>query len=128
MKTFRRTGISLAATVLALAGAAEALTLYSAPLNGGDGRQLACRVLNVSSQTREVTIEILSSNPVVTLAGPSTFNVSAAQANTLTHGSTAVAYCKVTISTSKTNFRMAFTVEHDVGSGDFVTIATTPVE
>jgi hypothetical protein len=69
MKTLRRTGISMA-TVLALAGAADALTLYSAPLNGGEGRQLACRVLNVSGQTREVAIETFASNPVVNTHGP----------------------------------------------------------
>jgi hypothetical protein len=127
MKTLRRTGISMAA-VLALSGSAEALTLYSAPLNGGEGRQLACRVLNVSSQAREVTIEMFLSNPVVTLTGPHTFNLAAALANGITHGSTAAAYCKVTIGSSKSNFRMAFTVEQDLGSGDFVTIANTPLE
>src|SRR5262245_48905525 len=118
-KTLRRAVASMA-VLAALAGTTEALTLYSAPLNGGDGRQLACRVLNISSQTREVTIEMLSSNPVVTLAGTTTFNLTGGHANSLTHGSTATAHCKVTISTSKTNFRMTFAVEHDLGSGDFV--------
>jgi hypothetical protein len=117
----------LIALGLAPAAGVEAATLFSAPLNNATGFFVRCFVVNISGQTRDVTLEIISVAGI-TQVGPSTVALPSGTGTSLTSSSGAFQYCKLTVEGGKSTVRATFTVEENVGGGDAVTIATTPLE
>jgi hypothetical protein len=67
---FRRTLIT-AAIILTLSGTVHAATLYTPPLIPRESSVLECHIVNVSSETRTITVILFDSiGDIVTQSGP----------------------------------------------------------
>jgi hypothetical protein len=111
------TALLVAATVTA-AGAA----LWSPPLSGGYGTRLSCRVMNISSSTKYVTIQIVSGQAAEVLANTA-LQVQPGHSISATTAGTGTGYCWVG-GIAKRESRITFTVQ---SQSDFSTLTAAQV-
>jgi hypothetical protein len=116
--------------VVGLAGTVEAATLFTPLLNGEDetgDRQFACRVVNVSNDTREVILEIITIGGN-TIEGPTPTALPPNMGTAIVISGGTRAFCKITVKGSKSTVRGALEIEENTGNGDFFTIVAVPAQ
>lgn len=100
----------LVASTATHAGAA----LWSAPLSGGYGTRLTCRVMNVSSSTKSVTIQIANGNAGEVLANTA-IQVQPGHSVSATTADKATGYCWVG-GIARKDARITFSVVDETGA------------
>jgi hypothetical protein len=109
-----------------MAGAADAVTLFTPPLapdNGNEDQQLDCYLVNVSDKVREATIEVRNRDGEVLKSVPVTLNPGAEEVASV-EASEEPRYCKFDVQGGRTSFRASVLVRQE-GVG---TISALPAQ
>ena len=122
--------VVLAVASLAPIPTTGAATLFSPMVNAANsGRLLRCSVVNVGSETKDVTFEIVLASNGSTLVGPLTRTIPPGGSTFISTAQTGLfQYCKVQAPGSKTALRGHFAIEVNLGGGDTEMRLSVPLE